>query len=125
MRISDWSSDVCSSDLEAGMSGARETLSLAAAEALVVQVLTAAGTSADNAKSVAAALIAAEADGQSGHGLSRVAAYAGRSEEHTSELQSLMRISYAVFCLKKKKTTKYATRMQYKLSHTRQTHSHM
>src|SRR3546814_4155652 len=32
----------------------------------------------------------------------RVAA-AGRSEEHTSELQSLMRISYAVFCLKKKK----------------------
>src|SRR3546814_2299835 len=31
---------------------------------------------------------------------------AGRSEEHTSELQSLMRISYAVFCLKKKKTKK-------------------
>src|SRR3546814_5776508 len=31
----------------------------------------------------------------------------GRSEEHTSELQSLMRISYAVFCLKKKTTTKY------------------
>src|SRR3546814_10531737 len=30
--------------------------------------------------------------------------YAGRSEEHTSELQSLMRISYAVFCLKKKQT---------------------
>src|SRR3546814_1093612 len=30
-----------------------------------------------------------------------------RSEEHTSELQSLMRISYAVFCLKKKKTIKY------------------
>src|SRR3546814_10276113 len=30
-----------------------------------------------------------------------------RSEEHTSELQSLMRISYAVFCLKKKKQTKY------------------
>src|SRR3546814_5009235 len=29
----------------------------------------------------------------------------GRSEEHTSELQSLMRISYAVFCLKKKKVT--------------------
>src|SRR3546814_1262010 len=31
-----------------------------------------------------------------------VADYCGRSEEHTSELQSLMRISYAVFCLKKK-----------------------
>src|SRR3546814_6979556 len=38
------------------------------------------------------------------------AARAARSEEHTSELQSLMRISYAVFCLKKKKTqTKYLT----------------
>src|SRR3546814_10404140 len=33
-------------------------------------------------------------------------AWANRSEEHTSELQSLMRISYAVFCLKKKKTKK-------------------
>src|SRR3546814_2520172 len=33
-----------------------------------------------------------------------------RSEEHTSELQSLMRISYAVFCLKKKKTNKYKIR---------------
>src|SRR3546814_10092620 len=32
----------------------------------------------------------------------RMAAALGRSEEHTSELQSLMRISYAVFCLKKK-----------------------
>src|SRR3546814_1001777 len=32
--------------------------------------------------------------------------YIGRSEEHTSELQSLMRISYAVFCLKKKKKKK-------------------
>src|SRR3546814_10245612 len=32
-----------------------------------------------------------------------------RSEEHTSELQSLMRISYAVFCLKKKKTKKKST----------------
>src|SRR3546814_8591447 len=31
----------------------------------------------------------------------------GRSEEHTSELQSLMRISYAVFCLKKKKNSKH------------------
>src|SRR3546814_5140267 len=34
-------------------------------------------------------------------------ALALRSEEHTSELQSLMRISYAVFCLQKKNTTKY------------------
>src|SRR3546814_4823144 len=34
-----------------------------------------------------------------------------RSEEHTSELQSLMRISYAVFCLKKKKTKNYKHRL--------------
>src|SRR3546814_8184987 len=34
-----------------------------------------------------------------------------RSEEHTSELQSLMRISYAVFCLKKKKHTHHITRL--------------
>src|SRR3546814_3082994 len=33
----------------------------------------------------------------------------GRSEEHTSELQSLMRISYAVFCLKKKKIKKWTS----------------
>src|SRR3546814_1563156 len=35
----------------------------------------------------------------------RILRYGTRSEEHTSELQSLMRISYAVFCLKKKKAT--------------------
>src|SRR3546814_2769575 len=37
----------------------------------------------------------------------------GRSEEHTSELQSLMRISYAVFCLKKQKTKKNPPMKQY------------
>src|SRR3546814_1892674 len=36
-----------------------------------------------------------------------------RSEEHTSELQSLMRISYAVFCLKKKKLCRYTTNTIY------------
>src|SRR3546814_8377670 len=40
---------------------------------------------------------------QVGHGMNRRLGI--RSEEHTSELQSLMRISYAVFCLKKKKKT--------------------
>src|SRR3546814_3494705 len=43
---------------------------------------------------------------------------AKRSEEHTSELQSLMRISYAVFCLKKKRQT------QYKLTHIKTTTIH-
>src|SRR3546814_4879944 len=45
-------------------------------------------------------------------------AFVIRSEEHTSELQSLMRISYAVFCLKKKKTSKESSSIQgsYKTS---------
>src|SRR3546814_10214382 len=41
----------------------------------------------------------------------------GRSEEHTSELQSLMRISYAVFCLKKKNKNEYNT--SHKKTHVR------
>src|SRR3546814_9541808 len=46
---------------------------------------------------------------------------AGRSEEHTSELQSLMRISYAVFCLKKKKKE---TKIKQTKQHTK-THKHL
>src|SRR3546814_4607557 len=42
-----------------------------------------------------------------------------RSEEHTSELQSLMRISYAVFCLKKKNNKKQKNRNQYEHNETR------
>src|SRR3546814_4361996 len=46
-----------------------------------------------------------------------------RSEEHTSELQSLMRISYAVFCLKKKKTTKYSkNKLKIKTNRPKQLH---
>src|SRR3546814_5862685 len=41
-----------------------------------------------------------------------------RSEEHTSELQSLMRISYAVFCLKKQQTSKT---LDYQIQHTKPT----
>src|SRR3546814_5782319 len=43
---------------------------------------------------------------------------AGRSEEHTSELQSLMRISYAVFCLKKKKESKDKTQKSRRVNKT-------
>src|SRR3546814_3149582 len=49
-----------------------------------------------------------DAAGEGGHGR----AEGTRSEEHTSELQSLMRISYAVFCLKKKQNT-----TTYSISH--------
>src|SRR3546814_5791714 len=44
-----------------------------------------------------------------------------RSEEHTSELQSLMRISYAVFCLKKKKHLR--TQMTLRTNRTKDTHT--
>src|SRR3546814_7614972 len=52
------------------------------------------------------------ADITADHALSRITI--ARSEEHTSELQSLMRISYAVFCLQKKKvhTTEYITKIK-------------
>ncbi len=53
-----------------------ERLTLDEAHDLVVKTLVAAGTARENAASVAAALVAAEADGQKGHGLSRLAAYA-------------------------------------------------
>src|SRR3546814_4768403 len=65
--------------------------------------------------------------GQHGIRVNAVAPYAtfaksadafSRSEEHTSELQSLMRISYAVFCLKKKKTRQYHNISSIK-SHTK------
>src|SRR3546814_3495478 len=52
-------------------------------------------------------------------GLLKHASNVQRSEEHTSELQSLMRISYAVFCMKKKKTNQYNT-----VSRSKQNRSH-
>src|SRR3546814_7416286 len=51
----------------------------------------------------ARALIDASAERLQHHARGSLIKHTGRSEEHTSELQSLMRISYAVFCLKKKK----------------------
>src|SRR3546814_4547878 len=46
-----------------------------------------------------------------------------RSEEHTSELQSLMRISYAVFCLKKKKTHKHTRPTHIPTTQSKNTHN--
>src|SRR3546814_10220933 len=48
----------------------------------------------------------------------RTIAGPGRSEEHTSELQSLMRISYAVFCLKKKLANEYTDQTTTKTEYT-------
>src|SRR3546814_4000745 len=55
-----------------------------------------------------------ESDGADGRRLSRRA----RSEEHTSELQSLMRISYAVFCLKKKNKKEHSRQHNIKITYT-------
>src|SRR3546814_8026532 len=47
-----------------------------------------------------------------------------RSEEHTSELQSLMRISYAVFCLKKTKTKQYSKKKHSNKTNKRNSHKY-
>src|SRR3546814_6988624 len=100
MRISDWSSDVCSSDLLArGQTGIElgEIVVLEGRQALFRhRVANHLELLLEQAFQLFAALGLAR---QVGLGLGT-----GRSEEHTSELQSLMRTSYAVFCLKKKKT---------------------
>src|SRR3546814_1533139 len=55
-------------------------------------------------------------------GAERITFARGRSEEHTSELQSLMRISYAVFCLKKKQNTIHYYEPRLPVSHSKKTH---
>src|SRR3546814_6635308 len=75
-----------------------------------VEVLTA--HSAAEVPALLSALEAAQARGL--HAAGYLAYEAGkRSEEHTSELQSLMRISYAVFCLKKKKKNQIETNISH------------
>src|SRR3546814_2371721 len=109
MRISDWSSYVCSSDHgDGGLALAVGADGVHLPERLVHLagglrrrrrnwIITQA---AQGAGAVAQALRQGGAD-----------ALLVRSEEHTSELQSLMRISYAVFCLKKKKKTEREDRI--------------
>src|SRR3546814_2133132 len=120
MRISDWSSDVCSSDLRElalehgghvghhvaqgavlthGDEGALQRVRPVGAADLEHEALQA---GADRCGDGHRAGDPAAAWRQDLH--DRAHALPARSEEHTSELQSLMRISYAVFCLQKKKT---------------------
>src|SRR3546814_7409705 len=115
IRISDWSSDVCSSEqtvtatIAAPDSGDTSEIS-GSATAIIDSV-------ADNPSAKFDGEVADGGEGcspEGGEGASdtEIESFLGlasgaldeRSEEHTSELQSLMRISYAVFCLKKKKT---------------------
>src|SRR3546814_5981838 len=124
MRISDWSSDVCSSDLRhieilgQGLEAAGDLRDLlhAVVGALVdrrlheLQVV-----DHDEAEAV----LALQAAGAGAHLADREGGGVvdeERSEEHTSELQSLMRISYAVFCLKKKKTQTTTPQCQNNIS---------
>src|SRR3546814_8749006 len=112
MRISDWSSDVCSSDLSRLDTGWRDGIDLPLGESRelyrVATLPAVAGVGpwepGGASLSLDAAMLAALPPGTAldirqvgDFGLSP------RSEEHTSELQSLMRNSYAVLCLKKKK----------------------
>src|SRR3546814_1291339 len=94
MRISDWSSDVCSSDLRRCDDGSTSAPSH--------QPIGGAGTVAKFIKLPLNSLYSRIRSRTRG----RWCWCWCRSEEHTSELQSLMRISYAVFCLKKKIKTK-------------------
>src|SRR3546814_10898362 len=106
MRISDWSSDVCSSDLL----GSNDQQF---ASVLEVHRYPVADHGLDLSDAPVRLLGMAHAHaGRQMQGIvqgcllrhqAREVGRAARSEEHTSELQSLMRISYAVFCLKKKK----------------------
>src|SRR3546814_10515176 len=96
MRISAWSSDVCSSDL-ADSRDERERGSVSAGPAIANP------SPRNRSNNAAEPSRRAQGDAQKSDRLLREQR-CERSEEHTSELQSLMRISYAVFCLKKKKT---------------------
>src|SRR3546814_4473087 len=109
MRISDWSSDVCSSDLNQTTSTTLPEASKARQEASRSMLSLPPLSLAKNP--VAAAMSqptprAMRVKPLPPASLVRLTLEFLRSEEHTSELQSLMRISYAVLCLKKKKDTK-------------------
>src|SRR3546814_7549467 len=107
MRISDWSSDVCSSDLPAGGGGSEAARRAGGRARLEMAVHLSRTGRRDGERAGAAGEPAGPfpyllliGDEQLLRARARGADL--RSEEHTSELQSLMRISYAVFCLKTK-----------------------
>src|SRR3546814_2097118 len=103
LRISDWSSDVCSSDLQPGFARFGIDAKKPASMGLPMPGGHQKCPPPVHASDGAARRIAHQEQFFS----RRIRCESGRcqvrSEEHTSELQSLMRISYAVFCLKKKK----------------------
>src|SRR3546814_1214570 len=101
MRISDWSSDVCSSDLEELIFEAGNQIAGTDDNGHPLARTTFKGLAIDLADEVHDDLVAVLGFMPFRRGFVALL-LRRRSEEHTSELQSLMRISYAVFCLKKK-----------------------
>src|SRR3546814_4093717 len=111
MRMSDWSSEVCSSDLVCTGRAGRHHRRVRSLEAvadgdLARDQVDQRRRNEEGGQAAGPALM--HGDGAFVDGLEAADAGADhRSEEHTSELQSLMRISYAVFCLKKTNTHNY------------------
>src|SRR3546814_3851400 len=103
MRISDWSSDVCSSDLAVGLP-AYAVVAGSGEDAHQAYNRGVAALRKGDARPARIELLnAVKADPQWGSARLLQA----RSEEHTSELQSLLRISYAVFCLTRPRRKQY------------------
>src|SRR3546814_5044737 len=106
MRISDWSSDVCSSDLAQLLAHGRWAGEMwqrrKDGEEFLGQIEISEVTEREHGRSHFVAVLSDITDTKRFEQELRYLANYDRSEEHTSELQSLMRISYAVFCLKKK-----------------------
>src|SRR3546814_1324015 len=105
MRISDWSSDVCSSDLARSGAVTRDDLGerhMAEARAPARRVFAALQRGGIGDRGIGLQPCAQRRQLRPADRLRDLVEIQPRSEEHTSELQSLMRISSAVFCLKKK-----------------------
>src|SRR3546814_2547842 len=105
MRISDWSSDVCSSDLLLVGETWHELGELRGiGDALLCKLFATCGGNRHRHVNQPLRPLLRRHDDLVHNDTTGVGRSRSRSEEHTSELQSLMRISYAVFCLKKKNT---------------------
>src|SRR3546814_4020707 len=102
MRISDWSSDVCSSDVQYRTVGTRRLPYWEAIKEYPTSCGDAGWSAVDHIQPLLAEFRRLGLPVLYPHVAPKnVDTDSGRSEEHTSELQSLMRISYAVFCLTK------------------------
>src|SRR3546814_5097933 len=101
MRISDWSSDVCSSDVAVLARKIEEQAFRLHAAACHQQGLCELRPQRGEAFEQLGTVLEAHGPGDFFQCLEDGALHSGRSEEHTSELQSLMRKSYAVVCLEK------------------------